>query len=155
MTRPFLFLPLILLSSCTLVRPNEVFQIEQGKYGFTQEEERVMHEEADRICDLTEGAYCPLLTHENVNNRITKTSTSLGDAPGRTDVNRTLETANVIVIIRPGLDASAFKRTFMHEMGHAGGCWEHLQPGTVMSGNLANEPEEWTQEDLKCINRGW
>lgn len=152
MTKATIILLAIMTQACNLVSPCEVFQVESGEYGFTDAEMTKMTVEADRLCELTDGAYCPILKRGDAPNRITHTYTSLGPANGRTDMMQDYQTAHIVVIIKPGMSDEDFMKTWKHELGHAGGCLTHNAAGNLMSGDLATEPDDWTQADLDCID---
>jgi hypothetical protein len=143
-----LLLPVV--AGCSFVRPNECYEVDKS---FTDAEYKLMLDETSALCERTDQRFCPILSRTPVANRITKTATSLGaDDLGRTDMLRTYETAHIVVILRPGLSGDVFLQNFRHEMGHAGGCLEHLPAGNVMADRNENAVVDYTEQDLNCID---
>lgn len=97
----------------------------------------------DEWCER--AGHCVSYGSHGVPVRLTVTDEWVGctTLDGRTDQPK-------LVQIARGLDATTLRAVALHELGHAFGCGEHLEPGNVMTTFVEDQPEHLTESDLTC-----
>jgi hypothetical protein len=115
----------------------------------------IAEKEAEKLCNVTDGDFCPVMTRESANSKVMVRQIS---AAGRAWTTRGTGTkpSYATVLINPLTltDTETFRLVVRHEMAHTSGCKGHLSSANVMAPTTGEQSAYWTADDVACIRRG-
>ena len=146
MTRFFVLGLCLSVSGCDFLEMSDVYQVSED---FDDTQIKTMQLEADQLCVLTTGEDCLVFTRDSSRNKVELHNLD-GNEIGHTsiDADDGSEYDRITITISPeGVDRLNY--VFRHELGHAAGCWGHLNKGNVMYHHVSSV--DWTADDLACL----
>jgi hypothetical protein len=119
------------------------------KTSVTDAQLEIAHQVGDELCEMSGGQSCFDFSRDAVDTKNTFSVSPLsGNLLGR--IYWTDDHARIVLEDDPD-----FTMTLRHELGHAAGCWMHVDdPKSVMYA-FSGYQGLWTDLDLQCIRENW